>query len=701
MGSGGHESRGVTPKIGTPSKRSETRGEGRPETREGRPETRGGTPQPAPRIVGWGSAEGRPVSQASQGYGGGAATSPEPARTAGGHRKHVPVMGGIFEQSPRTLNQTRKGAPEIFLGAQEVDLGAYSSRVQGAAIPRGWDLAPKQKTLTELVAMRRKAFIPDISFDLDGDGIVSREDWTASIKADRDKDGRLNTAERAHAEAIVKGKAPFDLFKELRPITAPTRFDPVGWPVYHKQEDDMLTRTLLLEERRHEMVEENHANHLRNEAIAQAHVPAWKMSSEFSQCRLQAAANLPPKKVRTVEMENEKQAVRLAVGLEATMTSLNPARLLLDPVSHPSGQVRYEDQREFTLMGYRTEAPFATKSQLLDYRRQSNLENLEESVQRVGPTFRNETQRLEARDNAYFLQAQLALQNPENKVRSNLMQTRREDSVKQLIDMWGPEQRPPTNAATRAKPSERTAFWALDESYRPDPAHNSSVRLRQSHKWFKKVPEYFLSEGPKVWGEGGPADPYNRKVFSKAAKESVLDAKIGGGGQPEDRGAYIPRPPAKEEIRVNVKTPDPNRLSVTMEAQDAQEARELSLPLYSSFTPENVYQPRPLARSRPHSSWDGPKRSNSRGKGEIVKQPIRMVDMIKNLPSKFNESTRTMDRAPSTGPPGGHRPGRQQASVEFGSGNGNGFRSLASANTMVRSSGILPKTDDTRRGLRY
>ena len=42
--------------------------------------------------------------------------------------------------------------------------------------------APKQKTLTELVAGRRKAFIPDISFDLDGDGIVSREDWTASIK---------------------------------------------------------------------------------------------------------------------------------------------------------------------------------------------------------------------------------------------------------------------------------------------------------------------------------------------------------------------------------------------------------------------------------------------------------------------------------------------------------------------------------------
>jgi hypothetical protein len=67
MGRGGTDgsARGVTPKVGTPSRRPETRGEGRPETRDGRPETRGDDGGGV-RVVGWGSAEGGPVAQGSQ-----------------------------------------------------------------------------------------------------------------------------------------------------------------------------------------------------------------------------------------------------------------------------------------------------------------------------------------------------------------------------------------------------------------------------------------------------------------------------------------------------------------------------------------------------------------------------------------------------------------------------------------------------------
>ena len=66
MGSDGGSARGaVTPKIGTPSRRPETRGEGRPETRDGRPETGGGDGGEQ-RVVGWGSAGGGPMAQGSQ-----------------------------------------------------------------------------------------------------------------------------------------------------------------------------------------------------------------------------------------------------------------------------------------------------------------------------------------------------------------------------------------------------------------------------------------------------------------------------------------------------------------------------------------------------------------------------------------------------------------------------------------------------------
>ena len=48
--------------------------------------------------------------------------------------------------------------------------------------------------------------MPDISFDLDGDGIVGNRDLVISKLFDKDMDGRLNTGERKNAiEAIHKG----------------------------------------------------------------------------------------------------------------------------------------------------------------------------------------------------------------------------------------------------------------------------------------------------------------------------------------------------------------------------------------------------------------------------------------------------------------------------------------------------------------
>ena len=48
-----------------------------------------------------------------------------------------------------------------------------------------------------MLAKRRTDRIPSMTFDLDGDGCVSKEDYTISLRNDRDKDGRLDTPERA------------------------------------------------------------------------------------------------------------------------------------------------------------------------------------------------------------------------------------------------------------------------------------------------------------------------------------------------------------------------------------------------------------------------------------------------------------------------------------------------------------------------
>ena len=65
-------------------------------------------------------------------------------------------------------------------------------------------MAGAHRTLTDLQNNRRKGFIPDISFDLDGDGIVGNRDLVISKLFDKDGDGKLNKEERKNAEDAIK-----------------------------------------------------------------------------------------------------------------------------------------------------------------------------------------------------------------------------------------------------------------------------------------------------------------------------------------------------------------------------------------------------------------------------------------------------------------------------------------------------------------
>ena len=46
---------------------------------------------------------------------------------------------------------------------------------------------------------RRTDYVPDISFDLDGDGVVGNRDLVLSKLFDKDCDGKLNAEERKNA----------------------------------------------------------------------------------------------------------------------------------------------------------------------------------------------------------------------------------------------------------------------------------------------------------------------------------------------------------------------------------------------------------------------------------------------------------------------------------------------------------------------
>jgi Ca2+-binding EF-hand superfamily protein len=60
----------------------------------------------------------------------------------------------------------------------------------------GHHMSPQYKTRTELFDDRRRSNLPDPTFDVDGDGVVSQEDFRSSNKFDFNKDGELQEDER-------------------------------------------------------------------------------------------------------------------------------------------------------------------------------------------------------------------------------------------------------------------------------------------------------------------------------------------------------------------------------------------------------------------------------------------------------------------------------------------------------------------------
>jgi len=75
--------------------------------------------------------------------------------------------------------------------------GTVPPVVPGAFAGRdGWVEKPRYKTRSKMNEMRQKALEADPTFDVDGDGTVSNEDFILASKFDVDKDGTIDPEER-------------------------------------------------------------------------------------------------------------------------------------------------------------------------------------------------------------------------------------------------------------------------------------------------------------------------------------------------------------------------------------------------------------------------------------------------------------------------------------------------------------------------
>ena len=63
---------------------------------------------------------------------------------------------------------------------------------------------PEKKTRTKLLESRKKEILPDISYDLDGDGFVGGRDYVVARRFDEGTKNALTKEERAKAIEAVK-----------------------------------------------------------------------------------------------------------------------------------------------------------------------------------------------------------------------------------------------------------------------------------------------------------------------------------------------------------------------------------------------------------------------------------------------------------------------------------------------------------------
>jgi len=84
-------------------------------------------------------------------------------------------------------------------------------------IPKWWpDTQPRDRI--GLREKRREKRLPDISFDLDNDGVVSECDYYYAKRFDKDKDGKLNAEEYKKALSTLKGAYDARKFTNLKQI---------------------------------------------------------------------------------------------------------------------------------------------------------------------------------------------------------------------------------------------------------------------------------------------------------------------------------------------------------------------------------------------------------------------------------------------------------------------------------------------------
>ena len=495
-----------------------------------------------------------------------------------GWQKNSELRGTTFRSLPsRRLVSTGSFGPVDDFVAQL--LMAYSIDVLGnVPIPNHWDREPKFHSRSELQKSRPNGIRPHFSYDLDGDGFVSQKDYRVSSSMDIQKKGFLTETERTAAKNSIQSVNPSRfVLGEARPSTAPQcdQQDATG---------SFKSRSALLNHRKLADRPGQDA-HLMRERSKQKAI----FMEHMSECQPIVNSGPATRPMRSEIAAEIKRDSRAHVGLTRNMEPINPARTI-KALSHGEGIID-----EMPGMGYQSSPAISTRSELLRSRKQGLVKDLEQTVSSYLVNFRSQSTRLQERENAAFVRREMVSQGAS---RAQMMEERKKGMVEDMNATFAETLHsvPQGNSEfATMHASERPAFWTLTSGYRAAPTFSSACTQRivacagRNQKNLEGIPP-----NPQL------QDETHYHTRHKTSEATVVDHVHKLRPWLDKEPGHTIKPRAKEDPSIRKSKGDSFGSDATESAPNKQqeilELRELALPLFSSFSQSQAFDPKPIPR---------------------------------------------------------------------------------------------------------
>ncbi len=372
-------------------------------------------------------------------------------------------------------------------------------------------------TQSQLLALRKKERLPDLSYDLDKDGYVGGRDYVIAKRFDLDGDGKLNEIEKKNAyEALANniednyvwnvdnqgGKRPFRLLQKRGKIIDADDFLPVK-ETYPKHplsniKPKFSTLSEMLESRKNQTKKEINDK-----------MKKWEEENPIKFINEeQDLANLTrvhPKYTSISQIKDEMHKnARIKCGLEPIESDIK------DTKHDPTLEYVYNPKHK-------------TQKDLID---EIKRENLEEGKKLMNVNFKNEVERLNEREDEIFAKM---YSNEDRKTFTKIKEQRRKETndyniktfSKQTIGVHGHE------LPKFSENEKMKEWWKLKDDYKEKPLYQSWNEYTEKKKYYKPPGEDLLLNEHRD-EEPNWVDPFKREYhpLPKVKKSDNLIIKV-------------------------------------------------------------------------------------------------------------------------------------------------------------------------------